>query len=176
MEPSGYHLPGPQLGEHPDRSSTGNNNTVPMLPLPRASQCHVSPALGTCQAAAGTHPRVQLPGTVTRRCCCGTAAPGAHRSGGHLHSSCLGQTWSCFDLPFPRNLIPIFHPSPWRAPCALPCPRGPGSRSRGLRRALRPSPGEGGAAAPGASVLSCPPPPAFVWGLPRVHCRDRRRQ
>lgn len=23
----------------------------------------------------------------------------------------LGQTWSCFDLPFPRNLILVFHPS-----------------------------------------------------------------
>lgn len=23
----------------------------------------------------------------------------------------LGQMWSCFDLPFPRNLIPVFHPN-----------------------------------------------------------------
>lgn len=87
MEPSGHHPPGPQPGEHLEqlqhREQQGCPNAPPSMgqPVPRV------PCPGDWQAAAGTHPRVQLPGTVTRRCCCGMAAPGARRSGGLRHSS-----------------------------------------------------------------------------------------
>lgn len=79
LEPSGYHLPW-TAWEHLEQVQHREQQS-PSTPPARV------PCAGDLQAAAGTHPRVQLPGRATRRCCCGMAAPGARRSGGLRHSS-----------------------------------------------------------------------------------------